>query len=130
MRVVFFGAFYVVWRHFAHVAVVRLRFGVAAVRTARFLDRLQDLRARGSDHVLEVEARLNELSDRRPLGVKTIFALADLVHIEVEDLLFDDLRIFALERVALVEDVVDTAAQSPNVNFLAEAALLKDEFGR
>ena len=52
------------------------------------------------------------------------------IHVEVEDLLLDDLWIFTFERVTLVEDVVDAATECPNVDFVAKATLFKDELRR
>ena len=49
------------------------------------------------------------------------------IHVEVEDLLLYDLWIFTFERVTLVEDVVNAATESPNVDFVAKATLFKDE---
>ena len=49
------------------------------------------------------------------------------IHVEVEDLLLYDLRIFTFERVTLVKDVVNAATESPNVDFVAKATLFKDE---
>ena len=77
---------------------------------------------------MEVEACLDKLPDCRLFRVQALF-LTGLVDVEVEDFLFDDLGILAFERVALVEDEVDAATQGPNVNLLAEAALLQDQFG-
>lgn len=46
-----------------------------------------------------------------------------LIHVEVEDLLLDQSGVFSLERVLLVENVVNAATQSPDVNLLAEGVL-------
>ena len=61
------------------------------------------------------------------MRVQSIIGLPMAIHIEVEDLLLDDLRIFAFERITLVEDVVNTASKCPDVDFVAEATLFKDE---
>ena len=52
-----------------------------------------------------------------------------MVDIEAQNLTFDHLRIFANERITLIDDVVDTAAECPNIYLLTEAAFLEDELG-
>lgn len=98
------------------------------VTCLRFGNGLQKLGTRGSNHVLVVETCLNELSDRRCLGIKSVLNLAGLLHVEVEDLVLDHLGVLAFKWIALVEDVVDAAPKGPDVDLLAEDTFLKDEF--
>ena len=100
-----------------------LYFHRCTVRVARFFDRLEQLGARRSYHVLKIEARLYQLFDCRLLCVQAILVLASLVDVEVENLLLDDLGILALKGVTLVENVVNAATEGPDVDFLAETAL-------
>jgi len=72
---------------------------------------------------LKVETSLDKLSYCSLFSVKAIFA-ESLIHIEIQYLLFDNLWILAIEWVRLVKDVVDAAAQRPNINLLAKAVLL------
>lgn len=94
---------------------------------ARFLNGEEELRAGRPDHILEVEAGGDELSDGSPLAVHAVVHMPVLVHVEIEDLLLDHLGVFALKWVMLVEYVVDAAPQRPDVNFVAEAALFENE---
>ena len=50
-----------------------------------------------------------------------------LIHIKIQYLLFDELRVFALKGIALVEHVVHAASKSPYVDLLRELALFEDE---
>ena len=43
--------------------------------------------------------------------------------------MLDHLRIFSIEGIALVENEINAATKRPDVNLLAEAVLLKNQFG-
>lgn len=92
-----------------------------------FLYCLHELGARRPNHILKVKTGLDQLLDRSLFGIQSLIHMARLVHVEVKDLLFDYLRIFAFKRVTLIKYEVDTASKCPNVNFLAKTALLEDE---
>ena len=117
------------WRHFTQVAFVRrLCLWQIAESRLRLFYCLENLRAGWANHVLEVKARLDELSYCSFLRVKIITgSKSHLLHIEVEDLLFDHLRVFPLERITLFEQEVDAASQCPNVNLFTKAAFLQDK---
>ena len=57
----------------------------------------------------------------------TFIGLIRDLHVEAENLLFDHLRVLTFKGVHLIEDEEDAAAKGPNIDLLAECALLKDE---
>jgi hypothetical protein len=87
---------------------------------------LEQLRAGRPDHVLEVEARLDQLPYCSLLRVETILVLTRLIHVEVKNFLFYDLGVFTLEGIALVENEIDAASERPNIYFLTKTAFFKD----
>lgn len=55
--------------------------------------------------------------------------MAHLLKLEVEDLFLDLSRVFAVEGVLLVDDVVESAPERPDVHFLTQVYLFHDQFG-
>ena len=49
--------------------------------------------------------------------------MLSLVHVEIEDFLFDDLWVFTVERIAFVEDKVDAATKCPDVDLFTKTIL-------
>ena len=103
--------------------------------------RLQQLEASRPQVRLEVEAGLQDRHQnlfhllvfvctalrvhRRARGM----LMAHLLKLEVEDLFLDLSRVFAVEGVLLVDDVVESAPERPDVHFLTQVYLFHDQFG-
>ncbi len=92
------------------MALGALRFTKFLAWVLGFGNCLQKLRTRRSDHILVIQTGLNELSNGSGLCIESVLFLASLLHIEIQDLVLDHLRVFAFKRIALVENVIDATS--------------------
>jgi len=74
---------------------------------------LEQLRTGGSQAVLKVEARLKKVA-----ALLEASNVRNLLELEVDDVSFHFDGVLAVKRILLVQDEVQAAAESPDVDFV------------